>query len=209
MSRAALLPLLGVCALSLTGLVLLGSSATVAHSAPSCGPASSRTVAEGRGARIYFVSRPPRPDRPRLELHACWGARSIFLPELVGPFFLQPPWVAGIRHEVSGVDVVHVSIFSESVDTGRSRSCVVGAGDRPRNRPVVDAAVLKPNGSLAWIGKTTTFASRGRVPAVGSCDSTGDHALDSGAGINLHSLRLRGSKLTWTDGTEQRSTVLR
>ena len=71
--------------------------------------------------------------------------------------------------------------------------------------------MLKPDGSLAWVGSTkqTLGGRRGPLtPEVGACDSTGEHLLDSSAGIDLQSLALHGSTLTWTDSGETHSAIL-
>jgi hypothetical protein len=71
---------------------------------------------------------------------------------------------------------------------------------------------LKTNGHDAWIGKTRIEPSNRRsdlVHAVGTCDSAEAPVLESGEGIELRSLELNGSTLTWMDSGEARSAQLR
>jgi hypothetical protein len=44
---------------------------------------------------------------------------------------------------------------------------------------------------------------------VSSCSRRGPQLLDQGEGIDLHSLALHGSTLTWTDFGETHSATLR
>jgi hypothetical protein len=77
---------------------------------------------------------------------------------------------------------------------------------------VITSVALKGNGSLGWIGASRIEPTSGRgslTPVVGACDADGARVLDHGEGINLHSLELKGSTLTWMDAGETRAAVLR
>jgi len=67
--------------------------------------------------------------------------------------------------------------------------------------------VLKPDGSVGWIGEARV-GGKYHVPEVGVCDEIGGSILDSGEGIDLNSLKLNGSTLTWTTSGEMHSVVL-
>jgi hypothetical protein len=73
--------------------------------------------------------------------------------------------------------------------------------------------VLKDNGSVAWVGEAFPFNfSHATLPHITrlavACDSRGRRVLDHGAGINLKSLALHGSKLTWVDAGVTHSAML-
>jgi hypothetical protein len=74
----------------------------------------------------------------------------------------------------------------------------------------VDAIVVKPDGAVAWIsGVQSVFSRASRVLEVHRVDTRGQAMLDSGRGIYGRSLRLRGSTLTWRDGSVMRTSTLR
>jgi hypothetical protein len=71
--------------------------------------------------------------------------------------------------------------------------------------PVVHRAlVLSANGSIAWIG--CVDCSKGYEVHV--ADRTGARVVDSGPGIDVDSLRLSGTTVTWTNGGAVRSAAL-
>jgi hypothetical protein len=118
------------------------------------------------------------------------------------PFVLHAPWVAG-REVKRGRDTLRLAVRARNLRTGATISCPVGFGFNPGNKPSLSGIVLKHDGSVAWIGK-----KGGSTLAVGACDSTGERILDSGEGIDLESLKLHGSTVTWIYSGESRSAVL-
>ena len=58
--------------------------------------------------------------------------------------------------------------------------------------------MLKPDRSVGSIGEARV-GGKDQVPEVGVCGEIGGCILDSGEGIDLNSLKLNGSTLTWTD----------
>ena len=88
-----------------------------------------------------------------------------------------------------------------------------GAGpEHSDEQGAVTGLVMKPNGSIAWIGMGLTWnpatQNNERVTIVGKIDSGGYAELDRGDGIDTSSLRLDGSALTWTDAGQTRTGTL-
>jgi len=207
----------GACAWFLVAMPA-GSSVASAAKASTCGPAKSKTLLADRGARIYTVSRKALPQ-PEIVTYACLDSLkpirlgpfwlrtrrdAVYIGE---PFALQTPWLAGVRHHHHGVDSGDVSITSRNLRTGATNLCVVGGGFNSSRRPTIDGIVLKPDGSVGWIGEARV-GGKYHVPEVGVCDEIGGSILDSGEGIDLNSLKLNGSTLTWTTSGEMHSVVL-
>jgi hypothetical protein len=178
----------------------------------SCGPARGTTLLAGRRGRIYTLpgSEPPRTER----LYACLVAtqRTWTLVSYadIEPVALNAPWVA-YPESIRGRDTSRLKVAVKNLRTGATLYCQAGFRIAPASRPHLTGIGLKRDASLAWIGESRPPPSSGRgplVPVVGVCDSTGSRVLDSGEGIDLHSLKLHGSTLTWTDEGETRSATL-
>ncbi len=194
----------------------LGTSAAPAGGSASCGPAKGTTLVSGRRARIYSLpgSKPPWTERVfgcLSSVSRVWQlspiGKSSWPVRMGEPFDLRAPWVAGLVSK-HGRDTLRLAIGARDLRTGTFKSCAVGSGFNPGNKPSVAGFVLKRDGSVAWIGESRVAGTGRRAPAVGACDSTGEHILDSGEGIDLHSLALHGSMLTWTDAGLTRSALL-
>lgn len=88
---------------------------------------------------------------------------------------------------------------------GGVRSCSAGVGLAPRHIPRITKVVLNGKGSVAW------SALQG-LPAPGNaivaCDSAGKRTLDSGEGVDLESLSLQRSVLSWLDNGSRREARL-
>lgn len=79
----------------------------------------------------------------------------------------------------------------------------------PESYQSVGSVVVKPGGAVAWIGEAQSIIRHGTmVVEVHRADRHGQAELDQGAGIAPGSLRLNGSRLTWTHSGRQRSTTL-
>jgi hypothetical protein len=130
------------------------------------------------------------------------------------PFALAAPWAAGAVTEQTGRDSHRLSVTARNLHSGQRKSCFVASGSHsPRSTGRVTSIVLKSNGSLAWCGHARFGESdeiRRHFPTreVVACDSQGERLLDSGPGIDLHSLSLHGSTLTWTNAAETRTALL-
>jgi hypothetical protein len=126
------------------------------------------------------------------------------------------------RVRVAGV----LTAYADSrcgVDTGSASVVVVRLSDGrrlktdpattgqalPESYEAVDSLVLKRDRSVAWIARAHSIIrpSSGGVE-VHADDRGGKRLLDSGAGIDPGSLRLRGSRITWKHGGATRSARL-
>lgn len=190
---------------------------------PICGPANAKTLLADRRVRIYSQLKPGSREAPLIYGCLVSSGKSRKLsplprrsgrgaPLMEAPFALNAPWVAGAVHQQTGLDTSRITVGARDLRSGRRRSCAVGGGDHsPRSRGNVKEIVLKQNGSLAWSGHGRIGDAPGGqfpLPEVVACDSSGEHLLDSGPGVDLHSLKLQGSRLTWTDSGETRSALL-
>lgn len=193
---------------------VLGSIDSIARGpAPVCGPAKGQTVLEGRRARIYSLPgfEPPLTERVLACLRSG-GVRKLsprgWKTRITEPLLLRAPWAGGVlRHQ--GVDTYRLTVLALNVRTGSATECPAGGGSHVggRSGTLLSWMVLSTRGSLAWTaygyGRKTTVSRE-----VASCTTTGTQVLDSGEGIDLHSLKLNGSTLTWTNGGERQSATL-
>lgn len=107
-----------------------------------------------------------------------------------------------------GVDTGSASITVRRLSDGKrlhSFAALTGAG--PESYQSVTSLVVKPDGSVAWIATVHSIivTSEGGAPEV----HANGKLLEAGE-IELHSLRLHGSTLTWRDGAgKKRSATLR
>ncbi|MDX6590229.1 MAG: hypothetical protein QOI84_1503 [Solirubrobacterales bacterium] len=87
-----------------------------------------------------------------------------------------------------------------------TRSCPAGGALAPSRLPLISDLVLNGKGSVAW------SVTGGRFPsgnaAVVACDSSGQRTLDSGEGIDLESVSIQNSVVTWLDNGTQREAWL-
>jgi hypothetical protein len=117
---------------------------------------------------------------------------------------IHSPWIAGLLGSLLGIDTVSREIVATDLRTGRRIACPV---ETAMALPNVGVIVLKRDGSIAWSGWGLS-SERRMEHVVIACESTGARILDSGEGVDFRSLRLRGSRLTWTDSGVTRSAVL-
>jgi len=120
---------------------------------------------------------------------------------------MQGAWVAYLENFIE-VDVGDLEVGVMNLRTGRLRQCYLsrwaaaGWGWFSMKELVVGGS-----GSAAWIGVHEERS--GRVREVAVCEGTAVSRLDSGPGIALNSLRLRGTVLTWTNAGSGRSASLK
>jgi hypothetical protein len=74
----------------------------------------------------------------------------------------------------------------------------------------VESVVVKSDGAVAWVAKAGSIISgRADDVEVKRADARGALPLDSGAGIDPTSLRLRDSTVSWRHGSATHSATLR
>jgi hypothetical protein len=203
----ALLVVLAACGSSAASPSTSTSGTTPAPAAGHCGPAAAATLASSNRARVYlwhgFV-------------YGCSfsGTRSFRLGSAtrgVRESQANPVAVAGdvVAYGLSsfGVDTVRTAVDVRRLTDGKSLgSFPVTHAGVVEGIESVGSLVVKAGGAVAWIGVARSVIG-GRhaieVHAAGASAAT-DKVLDSGPQIVPNSLRLRGSTLTWRDGTATR-----
>jgi hypothetical protein len=169
----------------------------------TCGPSGARTLALDRVARVYQsgggVYGCSTAARRSYRLGA--GARSI-REGRAGPIAL------------AGVDVAY-GLTRYGVDTAGAQVVVrdLRNGGQLRSEPAttgrlgveffqsVAAVVVKPGGAVAWIGLGGSVIHAGHeVVEVSKADARGRALLDASTGIDVRSLRLLGSTVSWRHG---------
>jgi hypothetical protein len=122
------------------------------------------------------------------------------------PFALKQTWAGAVEQRRPGQDATRVYVTSLDVRTGKGRRCLIGSADRSGQLPSVRLLLIDNAGALAWAAITPS--PTGRAPLIGACDSQGNRVLDSGAGVEIKSVELRGSTLSWTNAGGPRSAQL-
>ena len=216
--------LLGSAMAVLVAGALFGSVGAQAGTPEVCGAASKgQTLLEGRRERIYSVRGYEPPNTERIFGCLVWkGGISIFQLDrwpIHAPFCcgrwatvdtealaIHAPWVA-YAERFSGTDTSASTVAAMDLRQGETSYCLVGGRRVPMRGPSVTGIVLGRNGHRAWIGE-----SGWGTPEIGSCPSTeresNGEIIASGDGIDLDSLALHASTLTWTDSGNRRSAAL-
>lgn len=73
---------------------------------------------------------------------------------------------------------------------------------------MVDSLALGHDGTMAWIATARSVVAHSTEIEVHRASQRGQERLDRGTAIDSKSLRLHGSKLTWKDGSVERSATL-
>ncbi len=214
----------------LVGVGPLGPSAGTGSPSVSCGPAADgATIVAGQRVRIYEVSRTePTGGTRRLEDSLAFGCLiprgkprllgstlsrlAVYRNKKIGlvdtdTFELRAPWIAYTK-TISGIDTWTLYVVAINLRTNRRNVCAVGGGGPDGDRPPANVSeiALAADGTVAWTGTRLVRESYEKQVAV--CSRTGEKVIDSGEGIGLHSLKLHGSTLSWTDFGETRTAQL-
>lgn len=197
--------------------------------APRCGPRHGHDLQRRGRIRIYSVAMTtesgivplvyaclaPR-GRPKL-LGSAASAYSVYRGERIGKVDLRTttvrlPWLAFARITSAGADNFGVDVVAVNLRTIAWRVCHAGNAPAPPPQRTIEEIVLGRTGSFGWAGELSPESGAGPgspIPYVGACDLDGERILDSGRGVRIDSLELRGSTLTWRDGRRSRSATLR
>ena len=133
----------------------------------------------------------------------------------ISALLVDPVVVAGndvaYGAETCGVDTGNTQVIVRRLTDGkqlRAESAVTGQVG-VESYEFISSMVVKPDGAVAWIAHARSLAGKGPNPIeVHAADAHGTSLLDSGPAVAPDSLRLRGSKLTWTHGGAVRSATL-
>lgn len=142
------------------------------------------------------------------------GANGIALLKLSGPMVAfdefssvnaLPPAERGFRRDLVVVRDLRTGRTLHRIPSGVPESGEVGVGVG-----YVARLVLKDDGAAAWTAYDEERSTVGHdFIDVEVVDASGTRLVESGFTIDPRSLRLTGSKLTWLEGSESRSTTLR
>jgi hypothetical protein len=210
-------PGIGVWALTAT-LLLAATPASADAKRRTCSKAGS-TIAASAGARVYSL--PPRNGfefvyacRYRTGRRVLLGTRGdcqnqaqVRHVALAGPFVGHSIRSCGIEDEGSS------SIAVVDLRTRRTFRSARAVGSPPPGVTEVSSAVselvLKPNGSVAWIGvaEHASGSESTLVSEVRKIDAGGEALVDSGG--TLAALALARSTLYWTKDGRASATELR
>ena len=109
-----------------------------------------------------------------------------------------------------GVDTGATLVIVRRLSDGKQlRSFAATSTGLPEGFQSVRSLALKSDGAVAWIGLVSSVVGRRRVIEVHKADANrAAVTLDSGPAVDPGSLRLHGSRLSWTHGTATRSATL-
>jgi hypothetical protein len=218
----------------LAGAMLSAGSAGASakrHHSPACGPANGKTLIAGRRARVYAVPKVDHRGTRNVEVPLVFGCLkprghprllgstssglSSYKGRLVGllhtdTLTIRAPWTA-YASSATVIDASGIGVTAVNLRTNTRRGCNVGGGVVTLAQPSVSNVVVTRSGTIAWAGVTRPERNWNEpmVNVVARCgEDLGFEVLDSGPGIELHSLALHGSTLTWTDEGETHSAAL-
>ncbi len=172
-----------------------GGRAGHRSASPGCYPKGSNTIAQDKAGRFFHIG----PSQIGGSWYVCafrhGTPRQIFRTRLGRDE--SPPF--GPSAKVAGR---YVAFFVNGAGGSGVRviDMVTGHGTFGERSPlaVSNGLVLKPDGSVAWIASDYQ---------VDRHDSTGTAVVDSGPGIDRHSLAAGGSWLYWTNAGSPRSAT--
>jgi hypothetical protein len=188
------------------------SRSTAAASPARCGPAGARTLAASAVARVYVQGGAVYGCSDRTGRTTRLGqSRSCIATSRAGPAAVAGE-LAGYGLQTCGVDTGTAEVVVRRLSDGavlRTQNATAGRRG-PESYQSVGAIVVKSDGAVAWVGSAASIISHRAQLEVLAGDARGrTRVLDSGGAITPASLRLRGARLSWTDGGRTRSATLR
>jgi hypothetical protein len=199
---------------AVTALALAGSAAACSASSravASCATPGAHRIASSAGAEVYSTHGAVWGCSAATHLRTKLGnTTSCIRSDLIGPVRLVGELTA-YADRSCGVDTGFASVIVRRLSDGKRLSSDGADTGRvlPESYESVDSLVLKRDGSVAWIAVARSIVgTAGADIEVHRHDKHGKRLLDSGAGIDAGSLRLRRSKLTWNHGGATRSAAL-
>jgi hypothetical protein len=108
-----------------------------------------------------------------------------------------------------GVDTVSASVVVRRLTDGTElkelrATRAVGA----ESFESIGSVVVMASGTVAWIGSEHSIVGHQSAIEVHAAGTGGDRVLDSGPNVDPASLRLHGSRLSWSDGGATRHATL-
>jgi hypothetical protein len=190
-----------------------GGGRAIAHlAAPACGPASARTIAGDRLARVYADGGSAYGCVAGAHRAYHLGAKGLGLSP--GGARIEAVRVAGrlaaYGLRTMGLDTGYVTVNVRSLSTGAlltQRSATTRTG--VEGFQSINSLVPKAEGALAWIATAHSIGEPKFVRQLLALDRRGLHVLDSGPSLGATSLALHGSTISWKHGTTARTATLR
>jgi hypothetical protein len=187
-----------------------GGGAASAGTPARCGPAGARTLAASGVARVFeqgtvvsgCSSKTGRTVRLG-QTRTCLGQPRVGVVAVAGE-------LTAYATQTCGVDTGAASLVLRRLSDGRQLGSyeAVSPPVGPESYRSVVAVVLRADGAVAWIGSASSIISHRSELQVQAVSGGAHRQLDRGPGIGPHSLRLRGTRLTWTDAGRTRSATL-
>jgi hypothetical protein len=189
-----------------------GTAAGPRPKAPNCGPPRARTLAYSAQARVYTVGGSAYgcvvPARNTLRLGSVLGfphgRTHIGAVAVAGRIAAYGVTAFGV--DTSGTNVL-VRRLSDGALLGSYPATAVRLAE---SFSAVGSLVVRADGAVAWIGRTTSIGRLARAVQVWKAgpSAASPTLVDSGGGIAPASLRLHGSTLSWRDGSTARQATL-
>lgn len=193
---------------ALTAVLLAALGAGSAAAAVRCAPAGAQIRLTDRHAQVYALHKAIYACDQRTRRTTKLGQTTICVASARVDHLALAGDVVAYGLDRCGVDTGSTTVIVRRLSDGKrlhSFAALTGAG--PESYQSVTSLVVKPDGSVAWIATVHSIVatSEGGGPEV----HANGKLLEAGE-IELHSLRLRGSTLTWRDGGgKKRSATLR
>lgn len=194
--------------LLLLALTLIAASSSVAggkSKAAACIPKGAKTLAASSRVRVYRDAAPGPSQGRAAPFYGCLkssGKSSRIGPvkrggnaSMSGPFGFRSTWAGAIESLQIG-DTTWIYAAARNIQSDYGRRCLVGSADQAGQLPAVRVLLIDDNTeALAWAAITPS--PTGHAPLIGACDTRGTRVLDSGAGVEIKTLELHGSTLSW------------
>jgi hypothetical protein len=192
----------------LAAAAVLGAAVAAADARPapsSCAPPHAKILATSGNARIYSLTG---------AIYGCLGHRDTLLAggpssgpaTRVGLYALAGRY-AGTDVVQMGVDTLSSTVFV--TDLGSGATVATAAATTPENRAEsftsVSALRVTSSGALAWIGRRSAIGASTPIYEVHTLRGRSNHLLATSTAIAPHSLALKGSTLSWTQGGRTRT----
>jgi hypothetical protein len=172
-----------------------------------CGPSTAKSLAVSGGMRVFRVARQGEEGSSNVRVCSRSFGSSVGLGQkLVGaPFVIKAPWAGAVESRGVGQDSATVSVVGVDVLTRERMDCSVGGADRPGQLPKVE--------KLWSAGKGTLVAAVVRHldpvgPEIVSCSGRKLGVLAQGEAIDLSSVGVRGSVVSWIEEGQRRAVRL-
>jgi hypothetical protein len=190
---------------------IAATSLTSSGAGASCAPAGAHRLASSGSAEVYsshgtvYGCSERTGRRTKLgQTTSCVRADLISRVRVAGE-------VTAYADERCGVDTGSTTIVVMRLSDGKRFQTDPATTGRtlPESYQSVDSLVLRRDRGVAWIANAHSIIRPSSADIEGHADDRGGaRLLDSGAGIDPGSLRLRGSRLTWKHGGATRSARL-